>query len=179
MLRINLNDGFELDDFERMLAINVKGSFVAIEEALHYMPKGGRIINIGSVSSEYTPINGLSVYSSTKGACQHDPHACSRSGRRRHYDQQRATRMHRHRHESNEQSDRRPRSQHDRATPLCDTPTTWQMRSLGSRARMQALSQAPTSRSTAAPVRDEKRRSRRCQPAAFCVGTRFARCVSR
>ncbi|MBN3751546.1 3-oxoacyl-ACP reductase FabG [Paraburkholderia sp. Tr-20389] len=68
MLRIGLIDEFKLDDFERMLAINVKGPFVAIKEALHYMPKGGRIINIGSVSSEYTPINGLSVYSSTKGA---------------------------------------------------------------------------------------------------------------
>jgi 3-oxoacyl-[acyl-carrier protein] reductase len=68
MLRIGLIDEFALDDFERMLAINVKGPFVAIKEALRYMPKGGRIINIGSVSSDYIPINGLSVYSSTKGA---------------------------------------------------------------------------------------------------------------
>jgi 3-oxoacyl-[acyl-carrier protein] reductase len=61
-------DEFSLDDLDRMLAINVKGPFVAIQEALRFMPKGGRIINIGSVSSDYMPIPGVSVYAATKGA---------------------------------------------------------------------------------------------------------------
>jgi 3-oxoacyl-[acyl-carrier protein] reductase len=61
-------DEFSLDDLERMLAVNVKGPFVAIKEALRFMGEGGRIINIGSVSSDYMPIPGVSVYAATKGA---------------------------------------------------------------------------------------------------------------
>lgn len=68
MFRTGLIDEFPLDDLERMLAVNVKGPFVAIQEALRFMRKGGRIINIGSVSSEYMPIPGVSVYAATKGA---------------------------------------------------------------------------------------------------------------
>jgi 3-oxoacyl-[acyl-carrier protein] reductase len=68
MFRTGLIDEFPLDDLERMLAVNVKGPFVAIKEALRFMRKGGRIINIGSVSSEYMPIPGVSVYAATKGA---------------------------------------------------------------------------------------------------------------
>jgi len=68
MLRIRAIDEFPLDEIDRMLAINVRGPLVAIKEALRFMRKGGRIINIGSVTSDYVPASGLSVYACTKGA---------------------------------------------------------------------------------------------------------------
>ncbi|GAB7524776.1 hypothetical protein PBS_37640 [Paraburkholderia sp. 2C] len=68
MLRVRAIDEFPLDDIDRMLAINVRGPLVAIKEALRFMRKGGRIINIGSVTSDDVPASGLSVYACTKGA---------------------------------------------------------------------------------------------------------------
>jgi 3-oxoacyl-[acyl-carrier protein] reductase len=68
MFRIGLIDDFSLEHIDQMLAINVKSLFAAIQESLRVMEKGGRIINIGSVSSDYMPIPGVSVYAATKGA---------------------------------------------------------------------------------------------------------------
>jgi 3-oxoacyl-[acyl-carrier protein] reductase len=59
---------FKLDDFERLLAINVKGVFVAVQEAIRHMKEGGRIINIGSINSDLVPFVGGSVYALTKSA---------------------------------------------------------------------------------------------------------------
>ena len=61
-------DEFKLADLDRMLAVNVRGIFVAIQEALRHMKEGGRIINIGSVNSDVVPFAGGSVYALTKGA---------------------------------------------------------------------------------------------------------------
>jgi 3-oxoacyl-[acyl-carrier protein] reductase len=68
MFRVGLIDDFALEDIDQMLAINVKSLFVAIQASLRHLGKGGRIINIGSVSSDYMPISGVSVYAATKGA---------------------------------------------------------------------------------------------------------------
>ncbi|MFM0176183.1 3-oxoacyl-ACP reductase FabG [Paraburkholderia sediminicola] len=68
MFRRGLIDDFPLEDIDRMLAINVRSLLVAIQESLRFMEKGGRIINIGSISSDYMPIPGVSVYAATKGA---------------------------------------------------------------------------------------------------------------
>lgn len=51
-----------------MLAVNVKGVFLTIKEALTYIRAGGRIVNIGSVSSDYMPYGGNSAYVMTKSA---------------------------------------------------------------------------------------------------------------
>src|SRR5260221_11018319 len=51
-----------------MIAVNIKGLFVAIQEAIRHMREGGRIINVGSISSDFVPFNGASVYAMTKGA---------------------------------------------------------------------------------------------------------------
>jgi 3-oxoacyl-[acyl-carrier protein] reductase len=59
---------FKLEDFERLLAINVKGVFVAVQEAIRHMKEGGRIINIGSINSDLVPFIGGSVYALTKSA---------------------------------------------------------------------------------------------------------------
>jgi 3-oxoacyl-[acyl-carrier protein] reductase len=57
-----------LDDFDRIVAVNVKGLFVATQEAVRYMGEGGRIINIGSINSDYVPYSGGSLYAMTKAA---------------------------------------------------------------------------------------------------------------
>ncbi|BAY15615.1 short-chain dehydrogenase/reductase SDR [Anabaenopsis circularis NIES-21] len=61
-------DQFSLDEFDRLIAVNIKGVFVATQEALRHMGKGGRIIMIGSINSDVVPFVGGSVYALTKGA---------------------------------------------------------------------------------------------------------------
>lgn len=53
---------------DEMLAINVKGVMLAIKEALQYLRPGGRIVNIGSIGSDYMPYGGHSLYVMTKSA---------------------------------------------------------------------------------------------------------------
>jgi len=79
-----------LDDFDRIVAVNVKGLFVATQEAVRYMGEGGRIINIGSINSDYVPYSGGSLYESR---CRWaDQGIGARSGPARHHGQQRPAR---------------------------------------------------------------------------------------
>ncbi|MCU1491362.1 MAG: 3-oxoacyl-ACP reductase FabG [Acidimicrobiaceae bacterium] len=59
---------FPLAEYDRILAVNVRAIFVAIQAALPHLGAGGRIINIGSVMADRIPISGLSVYSLSKAA---------------------------------------------------------------------------------------------------------------
>ena len=59
---------FSLEAFDKIMAINVRGLFVATQEAARHMRNGGRIIQIGSVNSDMMPFAGGSVYALTKGA---------------------------------------------------------------------------------------------------------------
>ncbi len=59
---------FSLDDFDRLVAVNVRGVFVASQEAARYMKDGGRIINIGSVNADRMPFAGGAAYGMTKAA---------------------------------------------------------------------------------------------------------------
>lgn len=61
-------DQFALADFDRMLAINVRGVFAAIRYAAPHMLDGGRIITIGSNTAERIGSPGSSVYAMTKAA---------------------------------------------------------------------------------------------------------------
>lgn len=61
-------DKFALDDFDRMVAVNVRGVFVATQEAARHMGEGGRIITIGSVNADRMPFEGGGVYAMTKAA---------------------------------------------------------------------------------------------------------------
>ena len=56
------------EDYERMLAVNVTGVFVATQEAARVMKAGGRIVHIGSSMTRYGTFGGASVYTLTKGA---------------------------------------------------------------------------------------------------------------
>nr|MDF0366604.1 3-oxoacyl-ACP reductase FabG [Nodosilinea sp. TSF1-S3] len=71
-------DQYSIEEFDRMVAVNVRGVFVATQEAIRHMGKGGRIIMIGSVSSDFTPFAGLSIYALTKGAIASFTHGLAR-----------------------------------------------------------------------------------------------------
>jgi 3-oxoacyl-[acyl-carrier protein] reductase len=57
-----------LEEMNRVIDINVRGTLVATQAALKHMPDGGRIISIGSCVGERTMTPGLTAYSATKGA---------------------------------------------------------------------------------------------------------------
>jgi len=61
-------DTFSLEDFDRMIAVNVRPVFVGAQAAGRHMREGGRIIVIGSVTAHRTGFPGSSVYSMTKAA---------------------------------------------------------------------------------------------------------------
>ncbi|MGY3643913.1 3-oxoacyl-ACP reductase family protein [Pseudomonas sp. PK-RTE-24] len=56
------------EDFQRILAVNVTGVFVATQHALKHMGQGGRIIHIGSSMVQYAAFATASVYTLSKGA---------------------------------------------------------------------------------------------------------------
>lgn len=61
-------DQIGFDDYQRMLAVNVTGVFVATQEAVRHMGQGGRIVHIGSSMTRYANFPGASLYTLTKGA---------------------------------------------------------------------------------------------------------------
>jgi len=61
-------DTYTLEDFDRMLAINVRAAFVGIRAAAQEMNDGGRIVIIGSNTAVRTAFPRGSVYSMTKAA---------------------------------------------------------------------------------------------------------------
>ena len=61
-------DTFPLDEFDRMIAVNVRAVFVAIQTALAHMTSGGRIITIGSINADRIPYPQMAVYAMTKAA---------------------------------------------------------------------------------------------------------------
>lgn len=57
-----------LNEMDRMIDINVRGTLAATQAALKYMQGGGRIIMIGSAVGERVVVPGLVAYAATKGA---------------------------------------------------------------------------------------------------------------
>jgi 3-oxoacyl-[acyl-carrier protein] reductase len=57
-----------LEDLDRVIAINLRGVFVATQAALKHLKQGGRIISIGSCVGERMATPGLAAYAATKGA---------------------------------------------------------------------------------------------------------------
>lgn len=56
------------ETYERMIAVNVTGVFVATQEAVRHMKAGGRVIHIGSSMTRYAAFATASLYTLTKGA---------------------------------------------------------------------------------------------------------------
>jgi 3-oxoacyl-[acyl-carrier protein] reductase len=61
-------DQFELAEFDRTVAINLRAVFVATHAAVRHMKTGGRIITIGSCNAERMPFVGGAVYAMSKAA---------------------------------------------------------------------------------------------------------------
>ena len=57
-----------LEDFDRVFATNVRGTFVATQAALKHLKPGRRIIMIGSCVGEHVFMPGMGPYAATKGA---------------------------------------------------------------------------------------------------------------
>jgi 3-oxoacyl-[acyl-carrier protein] reductase len=61
-------DNYRLEDFDRILAVNVRAVFVATQAAVKHMKSGGRIINLASCNAERAPNTGMAVYAMSKAA---------------------------------------------------------------------------------------------------------------
>ena len=59
-------DQFKLEDFDHLVAVNLRGVFVATQAAVKHMGEGGRVITIGSCNAERVPFAGASAYAMTK-----------------------------------------------------------------------------------------------------------------
>jgi 3-oxoacyl-[acyl-carrier protein] reductase len=68
ILRLGSVETVSLEDLDRMLDVNVRGVFVAIQAAAPRLTNGGRVITIGSNTAIRTGFPGSSVYSMTKAA---------------------------------------------------------------------------------------------------------------
>ena len=70
-----------LDEMDRVIDINVRGTLVATQAALKHMKPGGRIITIGASVGERVLVPGLVAYSATKGAVKMFSQGLSRESR--------------------------------------------------------------------------------------------------
>jgi 3-oxoacyl-[acyl-carrier protein] reductase len=61
-------ESFPLEQFDRMLAVNVRGVFIAIQRAIPHLGTNGRIITTGSIFADHVPRPGSAVYAMTKAA---------------------------------------------------------------------------------------------------------------
>jgi 3-oxoacyl-[acyl-carrier protein] reductase len=67
-----------LEEMDRVIDINLRGTLAATQAALKHMKSGGRIIMIGSSVGERVLVPGLVAYSGTKGAVKMFTQALSR-----------------------------------------------------------------------------------------------------
>lgn len=56
------------EDFDRVMAVNMRGAYIAIKEAAGLMHKGGRIINLSSTFGARVPAPGIGLYAISKFA---------------------------------------------------------------------------------------------------------------
>ena len=57
-----------LEELDRLIDLNIRGTFIATQAALKQMKNGGRIITMGSCVGERNMTPGLAAYAATKGA---------------------------------------------------------------------------------------------------------------
>jgi 3-oxoacyl-[acyl-carrier protein] reductase len=68
VLRLGTIDQLSLDDFDTLVAVNIRGVFAAIHHAAPHLADGGRIVTIGSNSAERVGVPGGGAYAMTKAA---------------------------------------------------------------------------------------------------------------
>ncbi|WP_018627222.1 SDR family NAD(P)-dependent oxidoreductase [Niabella aurantiaca] len=59
---------FTIDDFDEIVAVNIRAVFMAVTAALPYLKNGSRIITIGSCQAERMPGRGGALYAMSKSA---------------------------------------------------------------------------------------------------------------
>jgi 3-oxoacyl-[acyl-carrier protein] reductase len=68
LLGMRRPEGYDIDEFDRMYAVNVRAALVAAEAAQAAMGEGGRIVMIGSITADRIGVPGGAIYASTKAA---------------------------------------------------------------------------------------------------------------
>lgn len=58
----------DLGEYQRLMDVNVRGPLVFAQAAIPYLPKGGRIISIGSGLGDRVPFPGVTAYAMSKSA---------------------------------------------------------------------------------------------------------------
>lgn len=86
-----------LEELDRVIDINLRGTFIATQAALQHLNNGGRIIMIGSCVGERNMTPGLAAYAATKGAIKMFTQGLARSRRPGHHGQQYPARPDRYR----------------------------------------------------------------------------------
>jgi 3-oxoacyl-[acyl-carrier protein] reductase len=61
-------DAQDIGEFDRTVAVNVRGPYAAARAASRYLGEGGRIISIGSQMTQRVPFSGLTLYALSKTA---------------------------------------------------------------------------------------------------------------
>ncbi|NUS11983.1 MAG: SDR family oxidoreductase [Streptomyces sp.] len=56
------------EEVDRILAVNVRAVFLAAQAAARHMPRGGRIVTLGSALADHVPASGLTLYTMSKAA---------------------------------------------------------------------------------------------------------------
>jgi 3-oxoacyl-[acyl-carrier protein] reductase len=75
----NVSDpGADIGEFDRQFAINVKAVSTAVRTAIPLLPSGGRIISIGTVFADRTPMAGWGDYAASKAAVAGYTHGWAR-----------------------------------------------------------------------------------------------------
>jgi 3-oxoacyl-[acyl-carrier protein] reductase len=59
---------FSLADFDQMIAVNVRGVFITAKAAARYLPRGGKLLVIGSNTAGRAVQAGSAIYGTTKAA---------------------------------------------------------------------------------------------------------------
>ena len=85
-----------LDEWDRVFAVNVQGTFLCSRAAVRHMPNGGSIVNVASETA-FTGSQGFVHYVASKGAVVSLTRALANElGARRHPGQLRRSRLHDH-----------------------------------------------------------------------------------
>lgn len=56
------------EEVQQAFAINTFSTLFAVQAVVPFMPKGGRIVNIGSIVSRMSNMPGVSIYGASKAA---------------------------------------------------------------------------------------------------------------
>lgn len=68
LLEVKPYDQFTIEEFDHIMAVNVRAIFAAVHAAAPQMGEGDRIITIGSINGDTSAFPGMSLYSMAKAA---------------------------------------------------------------------------------------------------------------